>query len=122
MAKDKKSSKKPPLLTDRSNFWTDLSYIQPDLKGELWCSMAIYFAKKNARRFLDPKRAREYRATDLLEIDKREMDQMFDPITPEGGGGDAKYVTADRKANPVYIHLLNNMRADIQRMGKQIEA
>jgi len=107
---------------DRTNFWTDLSYINPEFKNALWCSECLYFIKKNAKRFLDPVRAREYRMTDLLEINAKEMDQMFDPITPEGGGGDAKYVTADRKANPVYIHLLNNMRADIQRMGKQIEA
>lgn len=93
----------------------------PSFKNEVWAAQCIYFAKKNAKRFLDPRRAEEYRKTDLLEINKREMDQMFDPITPEGGGGDAKYVTADRKANPVYIHLLNNMRAEIQRMGKQIE-
>lgn len=121
MAKDKKSPKKSPLLNDRTNFWSDLSYIPPELKNEVWAAQVIYFAKKNAKLFLDPKRAIKYRKTDLLEINEREMRQMFDPITPEGGGGEAKYVSADMQANPIYIHLLNNMRAEIQRMGKQIE-
>lgn len=121
MASPKKSKKEKLPLNDRTNYWSDLSYVPPDLKGELWCSECIYFAKKNARRFLDPRRAEKNRKTDLLELDANEMNQMFDPITPEGGGGEAKYVSADRKANPIYIHLLNNMRAEIQRMGKQIE-
>lgn len=106
---------------DRTNFWSDISYLNPDLKNELWAAQIIYFSKKNAKRFLDPRRAIKYRKTDLLEINEREMRQMFDPITPEGGGGEAKYVSADMQANPIYIHLLNNMRAEIQRMGKQIE-
>jgi hypothetical protein len=120
MAKDKKSSKKPA-LNDRTNFFSDLSYMPIDLKNEVWAAQVIYFAKKNCKRFLDPRRAEKYRKTDLLELDKNEMNQLFDPVTPEGGGGEAKYVSADRKANPIYIHLLNNMRAEIQRMGKQIE-
>ena len=122
MAKTKKLKKEDLPISDRTNFFSDISFIPPEDKNEVWAAQIIYFAKKNARLFLDQKRAREYRKTDLLEIDKNEINQMFDPITPEGGGGEAKYVSADRKANPIYIHLLNNMRADIQRMGKQIEA
>lgn len=57
-----------------------------------------------------------------MEIDENAMRKMFDPVTPEGGGGEAKYVSSDMKANPIYIHLLNNMRAETQRAGKQIEA
>jgi len=95
--------------------------MHPSLKNEVWCAQVIYYAKTHYRLFLDPKRAIEYRKTDLLEIDEKIMKQMFDPRTPEGGGGDAKYVSADWKANPIYIHLLNNMRAEIQRAGKQIE-
>lgn len=106
---------------DRTNFWTDLSYINPSLKGELWAAEVIYWCKKNCKRFLDPRRAEKYRKTDLLEINEQEMREMFDPRTPEGGGGKADYVSSDMKANPIYIHLLNNMRAEIQRMGKQIE-
>lgn len=121
MATGKKRSKKDIPVNDRTIFWSDLSYLPPEYKNEVFISECIYFAKKNAKIFLDPRRAKKYRKTDLLEISEQEMKQMFDPITPDGGGGDAKYVSADMKANPIYIHLLNNMRAEIQRTGKQIE-
>lgn len=121
MAKSRKPKKGDTPVNDRTIWWTDLSYIPPEDKNEVWAAQALYFAKQNARLFLDPKRAVKYRKTDLLEINAQEMKQMFDPITPEGAGGEAKYVSADWKSNPVYIHLLNNMRAEIQRMGKQIE-
>lgn len=121
MAKSKKSTKANILVNDRTIFFSDLSYMPPEDKNEVWAAQVIYFIKKNARLFLDQHRAEKYRKTDLLEINATEMRQMFDPITPEGGGGQAKYVSADMKANPIYIHLLNNMRAEIQRMGKQIE-
>ena len=121
MAKEKKYRKKEPPIQDRTTYFTDLSYMAPELKNQVWAAEVIYWCKKNSRLFLDPKRAIEYRKTDLLRIDEREYRKMFDPITPEGGGGQAQYVSADWKANPIYIHLLNNMRAEIQRMGKQIE-
>lgn len=121
MAKATKPKKEKLPVQDRTIWWTDISYMPPEDKNEVWCAQVLYFIKKNARLFLDQKRAIKYRKTDLLEINEREMKQMFDPITPEGEGGEATYVTADWKANPIYIHLLNNMRADIQRMGKQIE-
>jgi transketolase len=38
-----------------------------------------------------------------------------------GGGGDAAYFAADWKANPVYIHLKNIVKADIQRTAKELE-
>lgn len=121
MAKATKPKKEKTPVQDRTIWWTDLSYMSPEDKNEVWAAQALYFIKKNARLFLDQKRAIKYRKTDLLEIDEKAMRQMFDPKTPEGGGGKAEYVTADMQANPVYIHLLNNMRAEIQRMGKQIE-
>lgn len=121
MAKATKPKKEKLPVQDRTIWWTDLSYMPPEDKNEVWAAQVLYFIKKNARLFLDQKRALKYRKTDLLEINEQEMKQMFDPVTPEGAGGDAKYVTTDWKANPIYIHLLNNMRADIQRMGKQIE-
>ena len=122
MAKEKKSRKKEPLIQDRTTYFTDLSYMAPEFKTEVWAAQVLYYIKKSAKRFLDPKRAIKYRKTDLLEINENEYRKMFDPVTPEGGGGKASYVTSDWKANPIYIHLLNNMRAETQRMGKQIEA
>jgi hypothetical protein len=121
VATEKKQPKGKKPVNDRTIYFSDLSYIKPELKNETWCAQVIYYAKTHYRLFLDPKRAIEYRKTDLLEINKKEMQQMFDPVTPEGSGGQATYVSADWKANPIYIHLLNNMRAEIQRAGKQIE-
>jgi hypothetical protein len=121
LANPKGRRKEKSLISDRSIFWTDLSYINPADKNEIFCAQALYFIKKNARLFLDQRRAIKYRKTDLLEVNEHELKQMFDPRTPEGGGGKADYVSADWKANPVYIHLLNNMRAEIQKSGKQIE-
>jgi len=120
VARKKKPTPDIP-VNDRTIFFSDLSYFPPSLKNETWCAQVIYWAKKYSKLFLDPKRAHKYRKTDLLELDEKEYRQMFDPITPEGGGGQAAYVSSDMKANPVYIHLINNMRAEIQRMGKQIE-
>lgn len=122
MAKVRKPKKDTPPVSDRTIFFSDLSYFPAELKQETWCAEVLYFCKKYSRRFLDPKRAERYRKTDLLELNEKEYRQMFDPITPEGGGGEAKYISSDMKANPIYIHLLNTMRADIQRTGKQIEA
>lgn len=81
----------------------------------------IYFAKKNSRLFLDPKRAKKYRATDNLQLDEAEYKRMFDPITPMGGGGEAKYVVTDWQANPIYLHLKDIVKAEIQRTSKQLE-
>jgi hypothetical protein len=122
VARAKKTNRKNIPVNDRTIFFSDLSYFPPELKNETWCAQVIYYAKKYGKRFLDPKRAVKYRKTDLLELNDREYRQMFDPITPEGGGGQAKYISSDMKANPIYIHLMNTMRAEIQRTGKQIEA
>lgn len=125
MAKSKISKKKVAgkdiPVNDRTIFFSDLSYMPPDLKNEVWAAQVIYYAKKYSRLFVDPKRAEKCRKFDLMELNKRDYQQMFDPITPEGSGGEAKYVSADWKANPIYIHLINNMRSEVQRAGKQIE-
>lgn len=125
MAKAKTSRKKvagvDKPVNDRTIFFSDLSYMQPELKNETWAAQVLYYAKKYHRRFVDPDRYHKYTKFDLLELDEKIYKQMFDPITPEGGGGEAKYISSDMKANPIYIHLINNMRSEIQRTGKQIE-
>lgn len=108
-------------VKDRSIFWSDLQYIPNEAKGPLWAAECIYFAKKNSKLFLDPKRAAAYRATDRLELNESVYKQMVDPITPMGSGGDAKYFNSDWKANPIYLHLKNIVKAEIQRMTKQLE-
>lgn len=111
------------LAKDRTIFWSDLAYVPPELKlkDPRWFAQNIYFAKKNSSLFLDPKRAAKYRKLDLLEVDEKELKQMFDPITPLGAGGEAKYVSGDWKANPIYLHLKNIVKAEIQRTSKKIE-
>lgn len=121
MAKSNKPTKADMPVKDRTVFWSDLSYVPPELKNEVWCAQVIYFAKKNAKLFLDPKRANEYRKTGLLELDEEPYRNLFDPKTPEGDGGKAEYVSADWKAYPIFIHLFNNIRAEIQRTSKQVE-
>ena len=121
MAKKKVPSKEKFPIKDRTIFWSDLSYTPPEAKNEVWAAMCIFFMKKNARLFLDPVRAIEYRKTDLLDIDKDKLNQMIDPITPDGAGGDARYFSSDRKAYQIYLHLLNKIRAEVQRTQKQIE-
>lgn len=121
MANSNKPNTKDFPIKDRTTFWSDISYIPSEYKSELWCSQQIYFFKKNAKLFLDPKRAKAYRATDGLHLDESVYKQMFDPITPMGGGGKAEYVSADWKANPIYIHLKNIVKSNILRTNKQLE-
>lgn len=122
MAKSKKPLKSEMPVKDRTTFWSDLSYVPPEYKNEVWCAQVIYFAKKNARQFLDPVRANIYKKTGLLELNPTIYKQMFDPKTPGDEGGTAEYVSADWKAYPIFIHLFNNIKAEIQRTSKQIEA
>ena len=110
-----------PKFNERSTFYSDLAYIKPEYKNEYWASEMLYFSKKNARLFLDPERARKYRATDDLKLKEEDYKEMFDPKTPMGKGGNAEYVAADWKANPIYIHLKNVVKAEIQRTSKQLE-
>ena len=117
--KKSNAGKKP--VQDRTTFYSDISYMPPSLKNETWASEILFFAKKNAKLFLDPKRAEKYRKLDLLEINERELNEMIDPVTPEGSGGEAKYFSSDRKAYPIYIRLQNTIRAEVQRTAKQIE-
>ncbi len=121
MATKKSSKKNPPISIALTNFWSDLNYIPAENKGADWCSLMIYFAKRNSRLFLDPKRAKIYRDTDSLLLNEGEYKRMVDPVTPMGGGGKAEYFSSDWKANPVYIHLKNIVKADIQRTAKEIE-
>lgn len=117
-AKDKTGGLK---LQNRSIWFSDLQYIKPELKNSLWAAQNIYFAKKNARLFLDPRRAKEYRALDILALNEQVYKQMVDPITPLDGGGTATYFSADWQANPIYLHLKNIVKAELQRTAKQLE-
>lgn len=122
MAKKKLPPKSELPIKDRTIFWTDLSYILPELKNEVWAAQVIYFAKKNGKQFVSYQRTKQYNQFGSMELDELALKKLFDPITPGGGGGQAQYTTASFKAFPGYIHLLNKIRAEIQRTSKQIEA
>lgn len=117
--KVKKSNKELP-VKDLSIFWSDLNSIPSDDKNELFCAQLLYFMKRNARLFLDPRRAVRYRATDSLQSDEGMYKEMVDPTTPMAEGGLASYFSADWKVSPLYIHLKNIVKAKMQKTGKQL--
>lgn len=110
-------------VTDRTLWFSDLTSLDPALKNEVWAAQGLFFMKRSSgsRLFLDPLKANVYRKTDNLEIDKGFYKKMFDPETPMGQGGTAQYVSSDWNANPIYIHLKNIVKAEIENTGKQIE-
>lgn len=114
---------KPDPVTDKSIWYTDLTNIKPSDKNEIWASQCLNFMKRSGsyRVFLDPVKARLYRQTDTLQLDESVYKQMVDPLTPKGGGGKAEYFSSDWKANPIYIHLKNIVKAEIQKTGKELE-
>lgn len=121
MAKTPRAKKTP--VTDRSMFFSDLTSLDPSKKNEVWFAQYLMFMKRSggSQLFLDPVKAKRYREMDLLIVNDKDLRQMVDPVTPMGAGGEAKYFAADYKACPIYIHLQNITRADIQKTGKQIE-
>lgn len=101
---------------DRTNFFTDLSYMPSALKTtKLWFAQALYYAKKNGVPFLDPENVKRKRNLRKLKIDKGALKRIFDPVTPLGQGGDAKYVASQWETNPLYIHLMNIVTADMEK-------
>lgn len=129
MAKTARSQKStvqtaaPPAVQDKSLWYTDLSSVAPEFKNELWAAQALLYMKRSggSRIFLDPKKAVLYRNTDSLDLDADVYKRLVDPVTPMGGGGEAKYFSSDWKSNPIYIHLKNIVKAEIQKTGKQLE-
>lgn len=109
-------------VNDRTLWFSDLSSLDPNKKNEVWAAQALFFMKRNATIFLDPKKAKKYRNADQLKIDDaKEFKDMFDPRTADGSGGKADYVSSDWSANPIYLHLKNIVKADIENTGKQLE-
>jgi len=121
MAKGENKSGKDIPLQNRGVFWQDLSTLPPELKNEYWAAQTLFFMKRNAVLFLDPDKAVKYRMTDRLEIDERVYKEMVDPTSPMAQGGKADYFSSDWKSNPVFIHLQNIVKAEIEKTGKQLE-
>lgn len=119
---EKRQAKSEPIV-DKSIWYTDLTAVDPALKNELWASQWLMFMKRSGGSgvFLDPVKAKLYRATDSLELDVAMYKKMVDPKTPSGEGGTAEFFSSDWKANPIYIHLKNIVKAEIQKKGKDLE-
>lgn len=119
----KKRQQQKKEVVDRTLWFTDLTSLDPSLKNELWAAQALFYMKRTGGSvlFLDPKKAKPYRELDQLKINPDVYKQMFDPKTPGDDGGKAEYVSADWKANPIYVHLMNIVKADILKTGKQLE-
>jgi hypothetical protein len=56
-------------VNDRTLWFSDLSSLDPNKKNEVWAAQALFFMKRNATIFLDPKKAKKYRNADQLKID-----------------------------------------------------
>lgn len=108
-------------VTDRSYYYTDLASLLPENKNEQFCAQMLYFQKKNSRIFLDPVKAKEYRALDSLAVDKAKMKKQIDPVTPMGSGGTADYFSADFQSIPISLHLKNIAKTSIEKTYKQFE-
>ncbi len=121
MAKSTKKTKTP--VNDRTLWFSDLTSLDPSKKNEVWAAQALFFMKRSggSKLFLDPRKAEPYRKSDRLEINESEYKQIVDPKTPMGSGGTAEYFASDWKANPIYLHLKNIVKADIEKTGKQLE-
>lgn len=100
------ASKQPP-ITDRTQYLTDIAFIPPEFKNEVWAAQSLFYAKKNSVRFLDPIKAEKYRNLSRGIINEAEYKKIIDPVTPTGHGGKAEYVASDWKTCPVDVHLDN---------------
>jgi hypothetical protein len=115
------AKKKPPLVTDKTFFYSDLNFFDPAYKNVLWCAQSVFYGKLNYINFLGRDRCREYRALEKLEIDESVYKQILDPKTPQGKGGTAEYIASDWKANPIHLHLRNIIRAKMNKVGMENE-
>ncbi len=104
-------------IQDNSFFYSDLAFMPPEAKlSPLWFAQAIFYAKMNNVRFLDPKRAKKYRDLDRMKINPQEYIDLIDPPTPMGGGGQAKYFASDWKDMPLSVHLDNIVKAKLDKL------
>lgn len=108
-----------PAIRDLTMWQSDLSFFDPEYKNNLWASQALFFGKLSYTQFLDNEKCHEYRMLEKLELDENIYKQIIDPRTPQGKGGTAEYFASDWKAHPFNIHLRNNLRARLNKIGIQ---
>lgn len=115
----KKTSVQNQPVRDLTYWFSDLSFVPEDMKSSgLWFAQMLFFAKLNAVPLVEQKRVYDYRKLARLELDKQEYINMVDPPTPGGDGGKAEYFAADFKANPIFIHLENILRAKLDKISQ----
>src|ERR1700743_1351645 len=113
--------KKAPAVKDLTMWYTDLNFYDPEFKNKLWATQGLFYGKLTYVQFLDEKTAKDYRKLEKLELDEPVYRQIIDPKTPQGKGGTAEYFASDFKAHPFNIHLRNNLRARLNKIGIENE-
>lgn len=106
--------------TSRYIFWETLHGIDPKKKDRHWFAEALYFAKANSHRLLDPEKARKTREANRGIVEADEYRRIFDPIMEDGTGGKAEYFAADWKADPIFVHLDNIISSNLEKIPKGI--
>lgn len=104
-------------VRDLTMYYSDLAFFPSDSKeSKLWMAQSIFNSKQNGIQFIDTKRANAYRKLNVMDIDRQVYVDLIDPVTPLGGGGEAKYFASDFKDNPIAIHLQNIRRAKLDKI------
>lgn len=118
MAKNtKKQVSKPttPPVSDRTLYFSNLSYFPSEYKeSKAWCAQMLWFIKNNSQVLQDAHKAKVYRDTDVLKINKKQLKDIIDPPTPKSTGGEATYFSADWGAMPIDVHLDNILDTEVR--------
>lgn len=118
MAKDKLDAQSQS-VRDNTTFYTDTAFLPEDWKeSQVWFAQSLFFAKLNSQPLVYAQRVAAYRKAARLEIDEGLYRNLLDPVTPGNRGGTAEYVAADFKANPIYIHTENILRAKLDKIAQ----
>lgn len=107
----------PTFIKDQTLWYTDLNFMPPAEKNDVWMAQWIFYLHLNGVRFIEEKRWKQYQRIENLEIDQQEYINIIDPVTPMGGGGTADYFAADFKEIPIATHLENIVRARLDKIG-----
>lgn len=111
------ADKKLP-IRDFTLYGSDINFIPPEDKNELWIAQYLFYAKMHSQPFLDVKRWKEYNKLDMMEINRQDYIDMVDPPDPmKRTGGKAEYFASDFKDIPVAQHLDNILRAKLDKIG-----
>lgn len=105
-------------VSDRTLYYSDLGFMDPALKNQLWFSQSLFYAKLNSIKFLETKKKILYRNLEKGIINEQEYKEIIDPKLPQGGGGTAEYFVSDFKDCPIFQHLDNGLRARMEKIGK----